>query len=125
MQPAQLMTANQATSSPAWLKYLVGAYPQQKPSAATMAVFEQQFIGIDHAVMMTAVQGYVSENKYWPAVSELRRYVKEPQEQHVLPFHIWHNRIYAPRYWMRHEPCGELTPDVNDCPFCMDILAKE
>ena len=109
---------------PVWLQYLIGAYPQQKPSAMTLAVMESQFSEIAADVMLQAVKSYVAECKFWPAVSELNIYVdkfKASQEQWSIPFHIWH-KVWARKNWtLCPGPCEELTPDIENCPFCEDM----
>lgn len=110
---------------PGWIQYLIGAYPQQKPNKMTFAVLESQFQEYGNDIMLQAVKGYVTKNKYWPVVSELKEYIKLPQEGHNIPFYIWHTRSYAPKYWHECKGCGELSPNLDDCPFCEDIAGME
>lgn len=65
---------------PAWLQYLIGAYPQAKTSPMTYAVFEDQFRDIAADVMLAAVKVHVAGSVFWPSIAELSTSVKAASE---------------------------------------------
>lgn len=56
---------------PGWIRYLIGAFPQQKPNAGTFAALEDAFAGIDPDVMMATVKRYAAANVFWPGIANL------------------------------------------------------
>ena len=114
--------ADPISALPIWIQYLIGAFPTSKTNKRTYGVLQSHFADYDDGIMLDAVKAHVSENKFWPAVSELREYADEIQSDDniTLPFQVWH-KLWAAKNWTVCEKCGERTPDVNDCPFCKDM----
>ena len=119
----QLVRTQTEAAAPIWIQYLIGAWPQTKVTAVTLGIMESQFADTDADSMLEAVKAYVAENKYWPAVSELRKYVDRVQldRQHRGPFYLWHKEYAADHWTLCPGPCGELTPSLDNCPFCEDM----
>lgn len=82
---------------PGWIRYMVGAYPQQNPNAMTFAALEEAFDGIDPDVMMAVVKRQALKNVYWPGISELNVTLTEAMREYDLE--IYH----APLRIRRHE----------------------
>jgi hypothetical protein len=112
---------------PAWLNYLVAAYPMAGIARMTLAVFEDQFSDVDPAVMMQAAKAHTKRSKWFPAVKELLDAVEEvelaAEERWLIPKPVWDVMQYrkAAAAWATCPECGEWTPDLNNCPFCADM----
>jgi hypothetical protein len=61
---------------PAWLSYLVAAFPQARVDMMTYAVLEDVFQGVGPEVMKAAARAYVRQHAFWPTAAELRPYVE-------------------------------------------------
>jgi hypothetical protein len=61
---------------PAWLSYLVAAFPQARVDMMTYAVLEDVFQGYAPEVMKAAARAYVARHQFWPTAAELRPFVE-------------------------------------------------
>jgi hypothetical protein len=68
---------------PAWLSYLVAAFPQARVDMMTYAVLEDVFQGVAEEVMKAATRAYVRQHAFWPTAAELRPYVEWAERQAV------------------------------------------
>jgi hypothetical protein len=121
---------------PTWLRLMVASFPKVKNARIdSFAAYETAFADEDDDVMTDAIVRALKAHEYhsWPTIGQIARAVEDVKTQrHVatydmktVPFHVWHRDVFAPSKWELHEPCGELTPDVDDCPFCADMVEIE
>lgn len=116
------------SSTPAWIKYLVGAYPQAGLAELTPIVMQSHFADMSPEVMMAAVKAYVEVGTFWPTVAELRPHVAKAQaaaEEHVEPLDWRDMQAYkaSSRYWqLCADGCGEYRHESwSVCPFCAEL----
>ena len=110
---------------PAWLRYLVAAYPAAQVSATTYLVYEDQFADVDAAVLMTAVKAAVKSHRFntFPAVPEIWREVGRINERAALALHERAARLRSLRQ-RRHELLQRSFAD-DALPDEFDALADE
>jgi hypothetical protein len=70
---------------PAWLNYLVAAFPQARVDMMTYAVLEDVFQGVPAEVMKAAARAYVRRHAFWPTAAELRPYVEWAEREAIQP----------------------------------------
>jgi hypothetical protein len=112
---------------PAWLNYLVAAYPTANIAKMTLAVLEDQFKDIDPAAMMQAARAHVKASKWFPTAQELAAFVEsdaDDDEQWLIGWDTAEVLRYkrAAATWATCPNCEERTPDLNNCPFCADMV---
>jgi hypothetical protein len=112
---------------PPWLNYLVAAYPANTAGKMTLAVMEDQFKDVDPAAMMQAARAHVKASKWFPTAQELAAFVESDTgegEQWLIAWDTAEVLRYkrAAATWATCPNCEERTPDLNNCPFCVDMV---
>ncbi len=108
---------------PAWLNYLIAAFPTARLAENTFAVYEDVFSNEDPAVMRQAARAAVRASVFFPSVRELAAHVRRQREQRSEwdgAEHLRHRR--ESQTWPTCPVCGEhVRPDWATCPACADL----
>jgi hypothetical protein len=126
---------------PIWFQYLQSAYPRQRfeNPGQTAAIINQHFDAIElpESDRMEVSRRITARSEWWPAVAQLREVANEvlyekPPEKRISGLAAWEKR--RPSFlkreaelkleregWPVCQDCGEHTPNLGNCPFCLDI----
>jgi hypothetical protein len=53
------------------MAYLVGAYPEARPTPATLAVYRQVLLPLSADAVMAAAEDWIEDHRGWPTVADL------------------------------------------------------
>lgn len=70
----------QKRSQPAWIEYLVAAYPNASITDLTFAVLKGQLGEYDDDLLMAIVKEHVAKSKWWPTAMELKELLEAHEE---------------------------------------------
>jgi hypothetical protein len=115
---------------PNWLKYLldvcrpnwreVGLKSEHPRAIALLDSFYDE----DGERMMAGVKSYLRHKAdgYIPFPGELEKHLPAVEQlPAMVPFVTWHKYKVA-AIWPICPECGEHTPSLMDCPFCLDMV---
>jgi hypothetical protein len=127
--PATIRPAPQSSSTPKWFKYLAACYPSANLTDLTPIAYKREFAAVDEAEMMQAAELHVKRSKWFPTIAELRQATLEIEkaginEQWLIGWDTAEVLRYkrAAASWPTCPNCEERTPDLNNCPFCADMV---
>ncbi len=121
---AELNAAYLATL-PRWLRLLRTAFPRPVIPKETLDLYKDALTGFGEDHLLAAAQRHITRGEWFPKLKEMIELTKAQSYAEVVtktePVSAQYYQNILRLRWTHHEPCGEPTPDVDDCPFCKDM----
>lgn len=124
-RPAPAGISQALNALPAWLQYLIAAYPAAQVAGLTYLVYEEQFADVDADTMLTAVKATVRQHKYntFPAVADIRQQVEAIGEARYMSLVERAGRLRSLQQRRRDLVDRSFDGDATQAEF--DALAGE